>query len=113
MAFFYNKPKDSKFIQSYKKQYTILKSTKEPDEYILSCAITKYPNKEKYIEMKEKYRQWYKYESRLLKAIENLNVMYYKLAKPYFKSIEDIQNEVDSFLDNNEIEEEANKFLNS
>ena len=63
--------------------------------------------------MKEQYRQWYKYESRLLKAIENLNIMYYKLAKPYFKSIEDIQNDVDSFLNNNVIEKEADNFLNS
>ena len=57
MAFFYNKPKDGKFIQSYKKQYITLKRTEEPDEYILSCAITKFPNKEKYMEMKEQYRQ--------------------------------------------------------
>ncbi|CAG8721262.1 17045_t:CDS:1, partial [Acaulospora morrowiae] len=106
MAIFYNKPKNGKFIQSYKKQYATLKSTEEPEEYIVACAITKFPNKEKYIEMKEQYRQWYRYESRLLKAIENLNTMYYKLAKPHFKSLKNIQSEIDSLLNNNDIEEE-------
>ena len=57
MAIFYNKPKDGKFVQSYKKQYITLKSCKEPDKYILSCATRKYPNKEKYMEMKEQYHQ--------------------------------------------------------
>ena len=57
MAIFYNKPKDSKFIQSYKKQYITLKATKESDEYILSCAIRKFPNKVKYMEMKKQYCQ--------------------------------------------------------
>lgn len=111
MALFYSKPKDGKFIQSYKKQYITLKGAEEPDEYILSYAIRKFPNKEKYMEMKEQYRQWYKYESRLLKAIEDLNIMYYKLAKPHFKSMEKIQSEADSFLDNNEIDD-VDKILN-
>ena len=53
MALFYNKLKDGKFMQSYKKQYITLKSTEELDEYIISCAITKFPNKEKYMQMKE------------------------------------------------------------
>ena len=57
MSLFYNKPKDSKFIQNYKKQYITLKSTEESDEYIVSCTITKFPNKEKYMEMKEQYQQ--------------------------------------------------------
>jgi hypothetical protein len=57
MAIFYNKPKDGKFIQSHKKQYITLKATEEPDEYILSCAISKFPNKVKYMEMKKQYCQ--------------------------------------------------------
>ena len=112
MAFYYNKPKDSKFIQSYKKQYITLKRTEEPDEYILSCTITKFPNKEKYMEMKEQYCQWYKYESQLLKAIENLNVIYYRLAKPHFKSLENIEKETDAFLEDNEIDD-IDRFLES
>ena len=105
MVVFYNKLKVNKFIQSYKKQYIILKSTEESNKYIVSCTITKFLNKEKYMKMKKQYQQWYRYESRLLKAIENLNLMYYKLAKPHFKSMENIQREVDAFFDDNEIDD--------
>jgi hypothetical protein len=63
------------------------------------------------MEMKKQYCQWYRYETQLLKAIKNLNDMYYKLAKPHFRSMESIQNEVDSFLNDSEID--IDEFLNS
>ena len=90
-------------MQGYKKQYKNLFSAEEPDEYIIEYAKNRFPNKEKYIQMKEQYNQWYKFEPQLLKAIEDLNLLYYKVAKPYFRDLTKIRSEIDNFLNNNEI----------
>ncbi|CAG8843498.1 9975_t:CDS:1, partial [Gigaspora margarita] len=83
---------------------------KEPDEYIVEYKKNKFLNKEKYIEIKEQYKQWYRFKPKLLKAIEDLNLLYYKLAKPYFKDLTKIRSKIDNFLDNNEIDN-IDKFL--
>jgi hypothetical protein len=104
VADYCGKPRDGKFMQGYKKQYRNLFNTEEPDEYIVEYAKNRFPNKEKYMEMKEQYKQWYRFEPRLLKAIEDLNRLYYKLAKPHFKDLTKIRSEIGNFLDNNEID---------
>jgi len=110
VADYYGKPRDGKLMQGHKKQYRNLFNTEEPDEYIVEYAKNRFPNKEKYMEMKEKYKQWYRFEPKLLKAIGDLNLLYYKLAKPYFKDLTKIRSEIDNFLDNNEIDD-IDKFL--
>src|SRR5260363_141906 len=57
VADYCGKPRDGKFMQGYKKQYRNLFNTEEPDEYIVEYAKNKFPNKEKYMEMKEQYKQ--------------------------------------------------------
>src|SRR5260363_371473 len=104
VADYCGKPRDGKLIQGYKKQYRNLFNTEEPDEYIVVYAKNRFPNKEKYIEMKEQYKQWYRFEPKLLKAIGDLNLLYYKLAKPYFKDLTKVRSEIDNFLNNNEID---------
>lgn len=97
---YYKKEKDSKFMQNYKKRYTELHQAEDPDIYILNNAKKIYPNEDKYIEMKKQYQEWYKNDPKILQAILKLNDLYYQLAK-------------DHFATNEEIEEEAEDFLNS
>ncbi|CAG8813902.1 36763_t:CDS:2 [Gigaspora margarita] len=113
VADYCGKPRDEKLMQGYKKEYRNLFNDEEPDEYIVKYAKNKFPNKEKYMEMKEQYKQWYRFEPKLLKAIGDLNLLYYKLAKPYFKDLTKIRSEIDNFLDNNEINniDNIDKFL--
>lgn len=70
---YYKKPKDGKFLQGYKKLYTDLHQHQEPEECVIKRAKSLCPNKEKYFQMKEQYKSWYKYEPRILNAIEKLN----------------------------------------
>src|SRR5207253_5741766 len=79
VADYCGKTRDGKLMQSYKKQYRNLFNTEEPDEYIVEYAKNRFPNKEKYMDMKEQYNQWYRFEPKLLKAIGDLNLLYYKL----------------------------------
>jgi predicted amidohydrolase YtcJ len=109
---YYKKAKNGKFLQGYKNQYLNLHNVEEPDEYIIEYAIKLYPNKEKYMQMKEQYKNWYKYEPQILKAIDKLNSMYYKLAKDHFSKKEDLEKDMDEFL-KNEDEIDEDKFLNS
>src|SRR5438552_13485837 len=86
MAVFYKKKKNKKFLQGYKRQYLNLYGAEEPNEYIVEFAINLYSNKEKYIQIKEEYKNWYRFKSLLLKAVDKLNIMYYKLAKDHFNT---------------------------
>jgi hypothetical protein len=97
---YYKKKKEEKFMQNYKTRYTELHQAEDPDIYILDNAKRIYPNEDKYIVMKKQYQEWYKNEPKILQAVLKLNNLYYQLAK-------------DHFATNEEIEEEANDFLNS
>src|SRR5260363_221443 len=97
VADYCGKPRDGKLMKAYKKQYRNLFNAEEPDEYIVEYAKNKFLNKEKYMEMKEQYKQWYRFEPKLLKAIGDLNLLYYKLAKPYFKDLTKVRSEIDNF----------------
>ena len=72
----------------------------DPDTYILTNAKKIYPNEDKYIEMKSQYQEWYKYknEPKILQGILKLNDLYYQLAKDYFATNEEIEKEADNFL---------------
>ena len=61
--------------------------------------------------MKEQYKTWYRFDPHLLKTIETLNGMYYKLAKDHFIKKEDLGKELDDFLNDNS--NNVDEFLNS
>ena len=113
MALYYKKPKNGKFLQSYKKCYSDLHGAEEPNEYIVKFAINLYPNKEKYMQMKEEYKNWYRFKPLFLKAVEKLNIIYYKLAKDHFSIRENLRKETDDFFNNNDNTDDmdADEFL--
>src|SRR3970040_9503 len=70
---YYRKPKDGKFMQSYKERVKNLRQAEDPDEYILENAKRLFPDKDKY-------------------------QLYYKLAKDYFNTEEQVDEETEDFL---------------
>ncbi|RHZ48183.1 hypothetical protein Glove_557g9 [Diversispora epigaea] len=94
----YKKKKEEKFMQGYKKRYTNLHQAEDPDIYILNNAKEYIPNEVKYIAIKRQYQEWYKNEPEILQAILKLNDLYYQLAKDYFATNEEIEEEADDFL---------------
>jgi hypothetical protein len=95
---YYKKKKDGKFMQNYKTRYTELHQAEDPDVYILDNAKRIFPNKDKYIEMKKQYQEWYRNEAKILQGILKLNDLYYQIAKDHFATNEEIEEEADDFL---------------
>lgn len=95
---YYKKPKDGKFLQGYKKRIHDLRKADDPAECIIEKAQYLIPNEVKYSQLKKNCLTYYKYEPRILKALETLNEMYYRIAKEYFQTDEDIEKEADDFL---------------
>jgi mannose/fructose/N-acetylgalactosamine-specific phosphotransferase system component IID len=85
-------------MQNYKTRYTELHQAEDPDTYILDNAKRIYPNKDKYIEMKKQYQEWYKTEPKILQTVLKLSDLYYQLAKDHFATNEEIEKEADDFL---------------
>ena len=87
-------------MQNYKKQYTELHQAEDPDIFILDNAKRIFPNEEKYIETQKQYQEWYKYknEPKILQGILKLNDLYYQIAKDHFATNEEIEEEADDFL---------------
>ena len=56
---YYKKPKEGKFIQSYKERIIKLRQAEDPEEYILKLAMTIFPNEEKYYKIKDDYKEFY------------------------------------------------------
>jgi len=108
---YYKKPKDGKFLQAYKKRINDLRKADDPTEIVIKKAQYLFPNEAKYNQMKKDYCTYYKYEPRILKAVETLNDLYYTIAKEYFKSEEEIEKEADDFL-NDENADDAEEFIN-
>ena len=96
---YYRKPKDSKFIQNYKERIRKLRQAEDPEEYILNLAMTIFPNKDKYNKIMNDYKSWYGNDPKILNSIMELYKLYYKLAK-------------DHFIDEAQIDKEAEEFLN-
>jgi hypothetical protein len=110
-GFYYKKPKDGKFLQSYKKRIDELRKADDPSEFVIEKAQYLFPNEAKYNQMKKDYRTYYKYEPRTLKALESLNEIYYTIAKEYFQTDEDIEKEADDFLNDGNADD-AEEFIN-
>ena len=92
------KEKDGKFLQAYKKQLTEIRTAEDINEYIIEKAKRLFPNEERYAEIMKNSRTWYKNEEQILKAIEKLNQTYYDIAKDHFTTEEEIDKELDDFI---------------
>ncbi|CAG8746751.1 23328_t:CDS:2, partial [Cetraspora pellucida] len=57
---YYKKPKEGKFMQSYKERIIKLCQAEDPEEYILKLAKTIFPNEEKYHKIKDDYKEFYR-----------------------------------------------------
>jgi len=95
----YNRrPKDGKFMQSYKEWVKKLRQAEDPEEYVLKLSQTIFSNKIKYHSIMDDYKSWYGKEPRILNAIMDLYKLYYKLAKDHFYTEEQVDNETEDFL---------------
>ena len=92
------KDKDKGVLKNYKKRLVELRQSEYPDEYVIEKAKKLFPNEKKYTETMENNRTWYKNEREILKAIERLNSLYYEIAKDYFMSEEEIDRELEEYI---------------
>ena len=95
---YYRKPKDRKFMQSYKERVKKLRQSEDPEQYVEDLARTIFPNERKYHQIMNDYKSWYGRDPEILNTIMELYKLYYKLAKDYFIKKEDIDNEAEDFL---------------
>ena len=80
----YRRPKEGKFMQSYKERVKKLRQTEDPEKYVLKLALTIFPDEAKYHSIMDDYKSWYGKDPRILNAIMDLYKLYYKLAKDHF-----------------------------
>jgi hypothetical protein len=97
---YYRRPKDGKFMQSYKERIKKLRQAEDPEEYVFKLAQTIFPNKDKYQQVMDDYKTYYGKDPKILNSIMELYKLYYRLAK-------------DNFVIEAKIDEEAEDFLNS
>jgi hypothetical protein len=90
---YYRKPKDGKFMQSYKEKVKKLRQAEEPEEYVEDLTRTIFPNECKYRQIIDDYKSWYGRDPEILNTIMDLYKLYYKLAKDHFIKKEDIDAE--------------------
>src|SRR5579883_641435 len=95
---YYRRPKDGKFMQLYKERIKKLRQAEDPDEFILENAKRLFPTKVKYHQIMNEYKSWYGKDPKILNAVINLYKLYYKLAKDYFNTEEQVNEETEDFL---------------
>ena|ERR1051325_1893556 len=93
---YYRKPKDRKFMLSYKERVKKLRQSEDPNQYVVDSARTIFPNERKYHQIMDDYKSWYGRDPEILSSIMDLYKLYYKLAKDYFIKKEDI--DVEDYL---------------
>jgi len=84
----YKKPKDGKFMQSYKRRILGLRQAEDPDKYVLENAKRLFPDEYKYRQIIDDYKSWYRQDPKILNAIMDLYKLYYKLVKDSFSTDE-------------------------
>jgi len=94
----YKKPKDGKFMLCYKQRIIKLRQAEEPENFILETAQFILPNETKYQQILEDYKTWYNREPKLLSTINKLYRLYYELAKDYFLTDSQADDEVEDYL---------------
>lgn len=95
---FCRKPKDGKFMQNYKERINKLRQSEDPEEYVLENAKRLFPTKDKYNQIIDDYNSYYGKDPKILNAIVDLYKLYYKLAKDYFITEEQVNEEAEDFL---------------
>ena len=95
---YYRRPKDGKFMQSYKERIKKLRQAEDPEEYVLKLAQTIFPNKDKYHQIMDDYKSYYGKDPKILNSIMELYKLYYRLAKDYFITESQIEEETEDFL---------------
>ncbi|CAG8589484.1 6174_t:CDS:1 [Cetraspora pellucida] len=95
---YYRRPKEGKFMQSYKERIKKLRQAEDPQEYVLKLAMTIFPNETKYHKVKDDYKEYYGRDPKILNAIMELYKLYYKLAKDYFITDKQVDEETEDFL---------------
>ena len=98
VGLYYRKPKNGKFMQSYKERVKKSCQAEESEEYVEDLAWTIFPNERKYRQIMDDYKSWYGRDPEIFNTIMELYKLYYKLAKDYFIKKEDINNEVEDFF---------------
>ena len=93
---YYRKPKDRKFMQSYKERVKKLRQAEDSEKHVKDLAQTIFSNECKYYQIMDNYKSWYRRDPEILSTIINLYKLYYKLAKDYFIKKEDIN--VEDFI---------------
>ena len=94
----YRKPKDGKFMQSYKERVKKLRQSEDPDAYILENAKRLFTDKDKYHSIMDDYKSWYGKDPKILNVVIDLYKLYYKLAKDYFNTEEQVDEKTEDFL---------------
>src|SRR5687768_14535546 len=97
---YYRKPKDGKFMQNYKERVKKLRQAEDPDVYIIENAKRLFPDKDKYHSIMDDYKSWYGKDPKILNAVIDLYKLYYKLAKDYFNTEEQVNKDLEDFLNN-------------
>lgn len=95
---YYNKPRDGKFMISYKERVEKLRHAEDPDEYIIELAKKIFPNESQYHRVKDDFKSWYGRNPEILNTIMELYKLYYELAKDSFIKKEHLDKEVEDFL---------------
>ena len=95
---YYRRPKDGKFMQSYKERIKKLRQAENPQEYVLKLAMIIFPNEAKYHKVKDDYKEYYGQDPKILNSIMKLYKLYYKLAKDYFITDKQVDEEIEDFL---------------
>ncbi|GBC01933.1 hypothetical protein RclHR1_43970001 [Rhizophagus clarus] len=95
---YYRRPKDGKFMQSYKERIKKLRQAEDPQEYVLKLAMTIFPNEAKYNKAEDDYKEFYGRDLKILNAIKELYKLYYKLAKDHFITDKQVDEETEDFL---------------
>src|SRR2546429_10006001 len=69
---YYRKPKDGKFMQSYKERVKKLCQAEESEEYVEDLTQTIFPNECKYRQIMDDYKSWYGRAPEILNSIMKL-----------------------------------------
>jgi len=96
---FYNKDKNVGFMDYYKKQLDELRKSEDREQYIINKAKQLLPNEEIYkTKINAFSNSYYKSEPRISQAIANYLKLIYKIAKEYFITEEQREEELQAWL---------------
>ena len=66
---YYRKPKDGKFMQSYKERVKKLRQAEDSEKHVEDLAQIIFPNEHKYHQIMDDYKSWYGRDPEILNTI--------------------------------------------